>query len=102
VSERPSLADPRFIVAYTIILGFAGAYINNPSDTMTGALIAGFAGAWGYYLGSSNSSSAVREQVGKALEIAAAAQPATPPDVVLKPGETAQAQPGPGQYGDRP
>lgn len=63
-------ADPKFIIAYTIILGFAGAYINEPSETMTGALIAAFAGAWGYYLGSSNSSNEVRKQVGQALDLA--------------------------------
>ncbi|WP_088183565.1 hypothetical protein [Sphingobium sp. Z007] len=84
--------DPKFIIAYTIIIGFAAAYIHNPDDTMKGALIAAFAGAWGYYLGSSNGSNVVREQVGQALAIAAAAQPsADRPDVVLKPGETAQA-----------
>jgi len=85
--------DPKFLIAYTIIIGFMVAYIFNPSDTMNGALIAAFAGAWGYYLGSSNSSNVVREQVGKALDIAAAAQP-TPqrPDVILQPGETAQAK----------
>lgn len=71
-------ADPRFAIAYTIILGFAAAYIWNPSETMNGALIAAFAGAWGYYLGSSNSSNTVREQVGKALDIATAA--VTPSD----------------------
>lgn len=88
-----NLADPRFIIAYTIIIGFAAAYIHQPNDTMAGALIAAFAGAWGYYLGSSNSSNAVREQVGKALDLAAAAQPEpNKPDVVLAPGETAQAQ----------
>lgn len=87
------LLDPRFIIAYTIILGFAAAYVNDPSDTMTGALIAAFAGAWGYYLGSSNSSNAIRDQVGKALDLATNAQPAPHrPDVVLKPGETAQAE----------
>lgn len=86
-------ADPKFVIAYTIILGFAAAYVSNPSDTMNGALIAAFAGAWGYYLGSSNSSNVVRDQVGKALDIAAASQPTPPvPDVVLRPGETAQAE----------
>ena len=85
--------DPKFAIAYTIILGFAAAYIWNPSETMNGALIAAFAGAWGYYLGSSNSSNQVREQVGKALDIAAANSPAPPsPDVILEPGETAQAK----------
>lgn len=87
-----ALLDPKFIVAYTIILGFAGAYIHDPSETMTGALIAAFAGAWGYYLGSSNSSSQVREQVGKALDLAAANAPEQKPDVLLEPGETAKAK----------
>lgn len=84
--------DPKFLIAYTIILGFAAAYINQPDQVMQGALIAAFAGAWGYYLGSSNSSNVVRDQVGKALDIAAAAQPSQPADVMLKPGETAQAE----------
>lgn len=85
--------DPKFAIAFTIILGFAAAYVHSPDDTMKGALIAAFAGAWGYYLGSSNSSNQVREQVGKALDLAAANSPAPPePDVMLKPGETAQAE----------
>lgn len=67
--------DPKFVIAYTIILGFAAAYINRPDDTMNGALIAAFAGAWGFYLGSSNSSNQVREQVGKALDLAVANSP---------------------------
>jgi hypothetical protein len=85
--------DPKFLIAYTIILGFGAAYIHKPDDTMNGALIAAFAGAWGYYLGSSNSSNAVREQVGKALDLAAANSPIQQQaDVILKPGETAQAE----------
>lgn len=87
--------DPRFVIAYTIILGFASAYVYNPSETMNGALIAAFAGAWGYYLGSSNSSNAVREQVGQALDLAKQVAPEktpTEPDFTLKPGETAQAE----------
>lgn len=83
-------ADPKFVIAYTIILGFALAYIHNPSETMNGALIAAFAGAWGFYLGSSSGSSIVREQVGKALDLAAAATPPPPtPDISLAPGEKA-------------
>lgn len=83
-----ALLDPKFIVAYTIILVFVGAYAYHPTETMTGAIIAAFAGAWGYYLGSSNSSNAVRDQVGKALDIASTAQagpsgtPADPVNVV--------------------
>lgn len=87
--------DPKFVIAYTIILGFASAYVYNPSETMNGALIAAFAGAWGYYLGSSNSSNAVREQVGQALDLAKQVAPeklAAEPDFTLKPGETAQAE----------
>lgn len=87
------LKDPKFIIAYSIIIGFAVAYCNHPDDTMKGALIAAFAGAWGFYLGSAKGASEIREQVGKALDLAAAAQPSPArPDVVLKPGETAQAE----------
>jgi hypothetical protein len=82
--------DPKFVIAYTIILGFALAYIHEPSETMNGALIAAFAGAWGFYLGSSNSSSVIREQAGKALDLALSTAPTPPqPDIALKPGETA-------------
>lgn len=85
-----SFKDPKFVVAYTIILGFAAAYVNRPDDTMNGALIAAFAGAWGFYLGSSNSSSQIREQMGTALDLAKAATPTPPaPDLSLAPGETA-------------
>jgi len=38
-----TFADPRFLIAYTIIAGFFVAYAFNPSETMNGALIAGFA-----------------------------------------------------------
>lgn len=70
--------DPKFVIAYTIILGFAAAYISNPSETMNGALIAAFAGAWGFYLGSSSGQSVIREQMGKALDIATSALPPPP------------------------
>jgi hypothetical protein len=83
--------DPKFVIAYTIILGFAAAYVNRPDDTMNGALIAAFAGAWGFYLGSSNSSNQVRDQVGKALDIAAANSPSPanplPVEVVNSPAK---------------
>lgn len=84
--------DPRFVIAYTIIVGFAAAYVHNPDDTMKGALIAAFAGAWGYFLGSSSSSGVIRDQVGKALDLAVANAPPPPADIVLKPGETAKAE----------
>jgi len=83
------LRDPKFVIAYTIILGFTAAYINDPSETMNGALIAAFAGAWGYYLGSSNSSNEVRHQVGQALDLAKLNAPKREePDLEIKPGET--------------
>jgi hypothetical protein len=87
-----TILDPRFLIAYTIILGFAVAYIYNPSDTMNGALIAAFAGAWGYYLGSSSSAGLARDQVGKAIDLAKANTPNAAPDVMLDPGQTAQAK----------
>jgi hypothetical protein len=81
--------DPRFIIAFSIIVMFAAAYINNPDDTMKGALIAAFAGAWGFYLGSSSGASSSREQTGKALDLAAALAP-TPiaPTLTVQPGDT--------------
>jgi hypothetical protein len=90
-----SFSDPKFIIAYTIIVGFGAAYIFHPSDTMNGALIAAFAGAWGYYLGSSNSSSEVRGQVGKALDLAAAAQPpsTTTTTTTVEPNATGEPMP---------
>lgn len=93
------LVEPRFLIAYGILIGFFVAYGFNPSDTMNGALIAAFAGAWGYYLGSSNSSQEIRKQMGQTLDIAHQALPPAPhPDIELKPGETATvgAEPGGG------
>ena len=85
-----TFSDPRFMIAYTIILAFFVAYAFHPSDTMNGALIAAFAGAWGFYLGSSSGSLINREQVGKALDLAVAnSPPPIKPDIELKPGETA-------------
>lgn len=69
VAAMKGFADPKFVIAYTIVIGFAAAYVYNPSDTMNGALIAAFAGAWGYYLGSSNSSNHVRAQIDKVLDL---------------------------------
>jgi hypothetical protein len=87
--------DPRFVIAMSIILLFAGAYIADPDATMRGALIAAFAGSWGYYLGSSSGSAKSADNLGKALDAAASILPPTPPVAVLKPGETAQAAPDP-------
>ncbi len=70
MNQPRQLWEPKFIIAYTIIIGFASAYVHSPDDTMKGALIAAFAGAWGFYLGSANSSHTLRDQVGQALGLA--------------------------------
>jgi hypothetical protein len=62
--------DPKFLIASVIIGIFARAYVLNPDDTMKGALIAAFAGAWGYYLGSSRSASLAADRADKSLEVA--------------------------------
>lgn len=50
-------ADARFVIAVIVLGMFAWALSVDPDDaTMKGALIAGFAGAWGYFLGSSSGS----------------------------------------------
>lgn len=86
--------DPRFVIAMLLMTLFAWSYWANPTETKDGAVIMAFAAAWGYYLNSSNSTNSARDQVGKALDIAAANAPTPPrPDAVLKPGETAQALP---------
>jgi len=86
------LRDPKFVISLIVLGIFAWAFASNVSDdTMKGAIIGALNVVAGYWLGSSNSSNTVREQVGKALDIAAAAQPTAQPDVILHPGETAQA-----------
>lgn len=59
--------DTKAVIALAIIALFAWAYVSHPTDIMGGALIAAFAGAWGYYLGSSKSAGDIRAQVGQAL-----------------------------------
>lgn len=68
--------DARFIIAFSIICLFAYAFVRAPEDdTMKGALIAAFAGAWGYFLASTQSQHKLREQMGQALDLANRAQP---------------------------
>lgn len=87
------LIDPRFIVSLIVMAIFAWAFGANPADdTMKGALIAGFAGAWGYWLGSSRGAQSQSENVSKALDLANTNSPPAAPDVILKPGETAKAE----------
>jgi hypothetical protein len=83
--------DPRFVIAYTIIILFTGAYAYRPDATMNGALIAAFAGAWGFYLGSSSSSAKQADTTSKALDIAAAAQAG--PAITSQPGQALPATP---------
>jgi len=71
-------ADPRLLITLLLIGLFAWAYsANTDDDTMKGALIAAFAGAWGYWLGSSRGSADNAARADKALDIAAAAQTVT-------------------------
>ena len=62
------IPGPVIVVSMLLIFGFFGAYVlvwadkdTKALDLMNGALIAGFAGAWGYWLGSSRGS-AVKDQ----------------------------------------
>lgn len=87
--------NPRFVVSLIIMAIFAWSFGENVGDdTMKGAIIGALNIAVGYWLGSSRGATSANESVGKALDLAAAASPApTEPDVTLKPGETAQAEP---------
>lgn len=83
------------MIALSIIGLFGWAYAKNMNDdTMKGALIAGFAGAWGYYLGSSNTASRANDRADRGADLAAEALKKVPdraapePDVTLEPGET--------------
>lgn len=89
--------DPRLFVAFTIIGLFGWAFARNVSnETMVGALIAAFAGAWGYYLGSSNSANQANDRADRGMELTHEAMrrlPAPAPnpaaDLELEPGESA-------------
>lgn len=49
--------DPKLALSFALIAMFAWAYAFDPSDeAMKGALIAAFAAAYGYWLGSSSGS----------------------------------------------
>lgn len=89
-----NLADARLLISLIVLGIFAWAFGENVTDdTMKGAIIGALNVVAGYWLGSSNSSNQTREQVGKALDLAAANTPeGEKPDVILEPGETAQAQ----------
>lgn len=65
--------DPRLFIAFTIIGLFAWAFAEtddrDAKNLMIGALIAAFAGAWGYYLGSSNSANQANDRAARAVEL---------------------------------
>lgn len=65
--------EPQSVIAMAIIGMFGAAYIHNPDDTMKGALIAAFAGAWGFYLGSSNGARSANARADKTADILASA-----------------------------
>ena len=68
---RNDFLSPKLLIALVVLGMFGWALSVDPDDaTMKGALIAGFAGAWGYYLGSSNASSQQHRQMDKALDLA--------------------------------
>lgn len=88
--------DPRFAITLLLIGLFGFAYIHDPADqAMKGAIIAAFSAAYGFWIGAKGNEQAT-ENTGKAFDaINALAPPAPPaiPDVILRPGETAQAEP---------
>lgn len=73
-----SFLDPRFLISLIVLGIFGWAFASNVGDdTMKGAIIGALNVVAGYWLGSSNSSNQVREQMGKALDIAVANNPTT-------------------------
>lgn len=103
LDRLPGWPSEQFVIAVAILGLFAGSYFSEADkDTrnlMVGALIAAFAGAWGYFLGSSNSAQKAGDRTDQALALGRDAVKALPapenpaaPDVTLKPGETAQAE----------
>lgn len=82
MSERPTLFPRPFfpalgwpnqelIIAFAVIGLFAFAFAQDPADeTMKGALIAGFAGAWGFFLGSSNGARRANDRADVAADTA--------------------------------
>ncbi len=59
----PGWPNAREVMAFGVVALFAYAFIQNPQDqTIVGALIAAFAGAWGFYLGGSKVGSDTAEK----------------------------------------
>lgn len=69
MSETKRQVEFRAVISVVIVVGFFAAYFMEPgNETMEGALIAAFAGAWGYWLGSSKGAHDTREIMGRAFE----------------------------------
>lgn len=95
LDRLPGWPSEQFLIAVGILSLFAISYASNTNDeTLKGALIAGFAGAWGYFLGSSDAGKRAGDRADKAIEVAHETARALPshksePDVSLEPGQTA-------------
>lgn len=59
----------RGLITILIVVGFFAAYFMDPgNETMKGALIAAFAGAWGYWLGSSHGAAENRATLDRVID----------------------------------
>lgn len=100
MSHLDDFATPKFIIALLAVGVFAWAFGHDPADaTMKGAIIGGFNLALGFYLGSTDRANKATDNTAKAFDAITATANATgspppEPDVVLAPGETAQAATG--------
>lgn len=85
-STSPKFTDVRFIVAMVITAIYVASYVlpyfagttptlHDMQVTFQSASQTAFVAAWSYYLGNSSSAAQRNEQVGKALDLAAGAQP---------------------------
>jgi hypothetical protein len=99
LDRLPGWPSEQFLIAGSILAMFAISYANQTNDeTLKGALIAGFAGAWGYFLGSSDAGKRAGDRSDAALDIAKSAvdsipsAPPSTPDVTLQPGDRVEVE----------
>lgn len=73
IKATVACADPKLFIASSIIGLFAWAFARTEDadarNLMIGAIIAAFAGAWGYYLGSSNTASRANDRADNATQL---------------------------------
>ncbi len=90
--------DAKLIIAGSVITLFAWSLVRESDkdvrQLMIGALVAAFAGAWGYYLGSSSTAARANDRADQAMQLGHEAlkqlpAPTKQPDVTLAPGESA-------------